>query len=219
MKTIAALVFGIAAQLASAAESPVSAELEAWEFRRGADVLPDKLATWRVEGAEIHCSGTPTGYLATRIEWQDYTLELEWRWPVDAPADANSGVLLHAIPNQRGLNAWPLCYEVQLQRGKAGQIYALGRNLAFATTSPARKFMGVDAIRLDPPLPAEERPAGEWNHLRVTAAAGVVEVAINGRVVARLDEVQPTRGVVALQAEGAPLSFRNLRLQPAATAR
>jgi hypothetical protein len=57
------------------------------------------------------------------------------------------------------------------------------------------------------------RPAGEWNHYYVRAINGEVRLWVNGEEVSGGTGCNPARGYLALEAEGAKIEFRNLRLR------
>jgi len=64
-------------------------------------------------------------------------------------------------------------------------------------------------------LPSEKRarPAGEWNLYRVTCSNGVIQLAVNGKVVSGGREAKPRQGYICLEAEGSECHFRNLRIK------
>src|SRR5262249_49220653 len=64
---------------------------------------PDANGTWSVVNGELHCTGTPTGYLMTDKEYGDYVLKVKWRYPTGAKS-GNSGVLLHLQKDEKW---WP----------------------------------------------------------------------------------------------------------------
>ena len=57
------------------------------------------------------------------------------------------------------------------------------------------------------------RPHGEWNHYYVRAINGEVHLWVNGVEVNGGHDCQPAEGYLALEAEGAKVSFRNLRIR------
>ena len=57
------------------------------------------------------------------------------------------------------------------------------------------------------------RPRGEWNHYYVRAINGEVRLWVNGREVNGGTKCQPASGYLALEAEGARVEYRNLRLR------
>lgn len=57
------------------------------------------------------------------------------------------------------------------------------------------------------------RPHGEWNHYYVRAVNGEVRLWVNGEEVTGGTNCAPATGYLALEAEGAPIEFRNLRLR------
>jgi hypothetical protein len=62
---------------------------------------------------------------------------------------------------------------------------------------------------------ARQREAGgEWNLYRITVDHGAVTLEVNGEVLNQASEVLEVPGRIALQSEGAPIQFRNIRLTP-----
>src|SRR5687767_6543068 len=55
---------------------------------------------WSVNDGVLACKGKPRGYIRTeKDDYENYVLELEWRFPEGSPG-GNSGVLLHtSTPN------------------------------------------------------------------------------------------------------------------------
>ena len=64
-------------------------------------------------------------------------------------------------------------------------------------------------------LPSERRakPAGEWNHYRVTCNDGVITLAVNGKVVSGGSACSPRKGYICLESEGSPVEFRDIRIK------
>ena len=55
------------------------------------------------------------------------------------------------------------------------------------------------------------KPAGQWNHYRITADCGRITLEVNGKAVSGGYDITPRKGYIALESEGAPAVFRNLR--------
>jgi hypothetical protein len=64
-------------------------------------------------------------------------------------------------------------------------------------------------------LPSERRAKGpgEWNHYRITADNGTIKLAVNGKDVSGGYDISPRKGYIALESEGAPVLFRNIRIR------
>jgi hypothetical protein len=64
-------------------------------------------------------------------------------------------------------------------------------------------------------LPSERRskPAGEWNHYRITCQDGAVQLAVNGKVVSGGSGCKPRKGYICLESEGSEVHFRNIRIK------
>jgi hypothetical protein len=81
--------------------------------------------------------------------------------------------------------------------------------------------LDTDPSRTDPKaanhrlkMRAAEKPAGEWNLYEITMHGGRVLLKINGVVVNEGTGADEAPGKIALQSEGAPVEFRNIRLTP-----
>ena len=57
------------------------------------------------------------------------------------------------------------------------------------------------------------RGIGQWNHYYIRAINGEVRLWVNGEEVNGGSQCEPATGYLALEAEGAPVVFRNLRIR------
>ncbi|PIE23525.1 MAG: hypothetical protein CSA62_06695 [Planctomycetota bacterium] len=164
----------------------------------------DPAAVWSVEKGVLKCTGETFGYIRTLKDYQDFILELDWRWP---GKPSNSGVLLRMTGPDK---VWPQSIEAQLMHGRAGDFWAIGK--VTMKTEPARR-KGSNTRHLQK---AELAP-GKWNHYRIFVSGGKVELEINGRLVNEAWGCFPDPGKICLQSEGGPIEFRNLKLTPLAS--
>lgn len=187
--------------------------------------------TWTVADGVIKCSGKPNGYIRTEGSYKSYKLTLEWRWTgPDLPPNAqgqprmrNSGVLVHASGPD---NVWPRSIEAQLMQTNAGDIYDIG-NVGFAELLVVREkavaAAGADAEavkraqgqrRVPKAGASSEMPIGEWNTYEITCSGDTMTLVVNGVQQNRATKIGATEGHIALQSEGAPIEFRNVKLTP-----
>src|SRR5258708_39964078 len=63
-------------------------------------------------------------------------------------------------------------------------------------------------------FPSEERSKGtpEWNHYRIVCSNGVIRLCVNGKEVSGGENCDYRKGYLGLESEGAPIDFRNLRI-------
>lgn len=162
---------------------------------------------WTLEEGVLKTPGLPLGYLITNKEFQDYTLQFDWQWGDEE--GGNSGLLISAIPAQEGFNVWPLCLEVQLKSGSAGDFYFMGRNVGGTVTGEVTKHVGIPLVHAARQT-GTEKPVGEWNTMRVESREGSLKVYVNDELVNEISDLKPTRGKIAFQAEEAPIHFRNI---------
>lgn len=177
--------------------------------------------TFTVRDGMIVSTGKPKGMMRTDRPYENFILELEWRFPHPA---GNAGVFiwgdaLPAVgrPYARGIEVQILDHAYAEQRKRAGQptdvftthgdVFAIQG----ATLTPDRPHP-KGAMRS---LPSERRsrPSPEWNQYRITCRDGAIKLAVNGKEVSGGADCVPRKGYICLEAEGAECHFRNLRIQ------
>ena len=191
---------------------------------------PPPAGTWEVADGVIKCSGSPNGYLRTERRYRDYRLTVEWRWGGPAPVDTqgrphtrNSGVLLHV---QTPDAIWPKGLEAQLMEKNAGDFWVIGgvetveharlveQAVAAAGTDESKIKHARDNRRTPKAQPSSEKASGEWNTYDIACAGDTVTVRVNGVEQNRATGVTVQEGHICLQAEGAAVEFRNVKLEP-----
>jgi hypothetical protein len=168
--------------------------------------------TFTVKDGVIECTGKPNGYIITEKEYGDYVLEVEWKWgegakKVKAP---NSGVLVHVSGPDM---TWPNSIEAQLKSGQAGEIWRVSgfKLAADPERQDPKNERRVLRMKTDKPV---EKPLGEWNRYEIMCKGDTIELKVNGVKVNEGTRSERTKGKIALQSEGAPISFRNVKLTP-----
>jgi len=177
-------------------------------------VLQDPAAkpeeVWSVEDGVLVCKGRgkKSGYLrTTRDDFENYTLTLQWRFPEGTPG-GNSGVLVHAsTPNALGV--WPKSLEAQLNHQNAGDIWVIGTTCQIENA--AERVKGRRHLNL---TDNSERPIGQWNDYKIVCRGDEVTIWVNGDLVNHVTKCSVNKGAICLQAEGADIEFRNIRLAP-----
>lgn len=171
-----------------------------------------KKDVWSVVDGVLVCQGKPLGYFYTKASFQDYHLELDWRWAPDGKP-GNSGVLLRIAGEP--VSFLPKCVEAQLQNGSAGDIWAFYGAKVDGDADRIRNvkdhkdlgtFRGVGKIK------AAEHAPGEWNHYDIKLTGGNLELRVNGVLVNKATGLDVLSGPIGLQSEGGEIHFRNIRL-------
>jgi hypothetical protein len=146
-------------------------------------------STFSVRDGMIVTTGKPNGYVRTVDVYDNYVFHVEVRFP----EQGNSGVLIH-VQNDA---VWPKAIECQLYESHMGRIFPIQG----ATAD------GGEMIH------AASKPSGEWNTYEVYSEDGRVATVLNGVLVGLASNANPKVGYIALQSEGAPAEFRNIRLK------
>jgi hypothetical protein len=158
-------------------------------------------ATWSVTNGVIVCQGKPNGYARTLRAYRDYRLHAEWRFPA---GPGNSGVFLHVnLPDK----VWPKCLEAQLLSGSAGEVRCNGGSSVHELTKEFPK--SIPRCR-----PSSEKPVGEWNSYDIICRGNTVTVQVNGVRQNEITGASVNSGAIGLQAEGRPVEFRHLFIEP-----
>lgn len=178
--------------------------------------------TWGVTNGVITCTGQPTGFMRSEKHYENFVLELEWR---HLKAAGNSGVFIWSSPKPSG--AYAKAVEVQILDAGYTELVARGGGKTDWFTGQGDVFAihGMKMIPFAPtaPNPASSmrsfpsenrtRPAPEWNHYRITALNGTVLLAVNGKEVSGGYNCSVRKGYLALESEGSPTEFRNIRIK------
>lgn len=153
-------------------------------WRFTGDQPVDKVTNWKVADGVIKLSGGGSPHLATEAEYADFEMRFEWR---ALQPKYNSGFFIRSGKNL-GSN--------QLNLAAGGEGAFIGG-----------KVNGAKAVG------DLQKPAGEWNDWRVVVQGDKVTFTCNGKLAWEATGIKPEKGFIGLQAEGAPLEFRNLRIR------
>ena len=155
-----------------------------WQFD-GKESPPKELPdNWKVEDGLIKLSGGGKPHLGSAKAYGDFEMKFEWRSVKDK---YNSGFFIRSGAKV-GAN------QLNLAKGSEG---------AFING----KLTGAM------PVPKLQKPAGEWNEWRVLVVGEKVTFWCNGELAWEGTGIQPKEGYIGLQAEGAALEFRKLRIR------
>lgn len=155
-----------------------------WRFE-GKDSPPKTVpANWKVADGVIQLSGGGPPHLASARSYRDFELKFEWR---GLKEKYNSGFFIRS-GEKVGAN------QINLAHRAEGAF--LGG-----------KITGAAAV------PQLQKPAGEWNEWRVLAVGDKVTFWCNGELAWEGTGLQTPEGYIGLQAEGAAMEFRRLRIR------
>ena len=176
--------------------------------------------TWTVKDGNIHCTGKPVGALRTLRHYENFIMEVEWR---HLSSGGNSGVFMWGspisapgVPFLRGIEVQVLDHgyatNYEKQNGKKSDWFTTHGDvfpIHGATMKPIGPHKGSRSF------PTEERskPSPEWNHYRIVATNGVIRLHVNGKEVSGGEDCNYRKGYLALESEGAPVEFRNIRIK------
>lgn len=167
--------------------------------------------TFTVRDGVIASTGAPICEIRTERMYENYVLELEY---MHQKPMGNAGVFIWADALPARGQPFLRAIEVQVLDGRNSETYTShGDVFAIhgAVLTPDRPHPN-GSMRS---LPSERRAKGpgEWNHYRITANNGTLKLAVNGKEVSGGYDISPRKGYIALESEGAPTLFRNIRIR------
>jgi len=192
-------------------------------------------------GKVIRISGENFGGISTTMEFENFHLQLQFRWgilkwPPRKNAKKDSGIMYCAVgPHGADGGFWMRSHEFQIQEGDCGDYWGCagaifdvkakmnpdstfvydkdGDQLTFSTTSPT----GRRCIK----FPDAEKPEGEWNTVDLYCFGGTSVHILNGVVVMMLQnsrqmdgdkEFPLVRGKIQIQSEGSEVFYRDIKI-------
>ena len=181
------------------------------------DKNPDLARPFIVRNGLLVSLGEPRGHLITDDEYQNYRLEVEYRFP---SKPGNCGVLVHASTPRALYEMFPKSIEVQMHHTNAGDFWCIVEDISvpdMVTRRGPKEEWGVTegkARRILNLSDDSEKPPGQWNTMIIECMDDEVKVWVNGDLVNHGSKCTATKGQIALQAEGSEAEFRKLMLTP-----
>jgi hypothetical protein len=181
------------------------------------DLNPDTLNPFIVRDGMLVSLGTPGGHLITDSVYQDYRLDIEYRF---AGKPGNCGALVHVSTPRALYHMFPKSMEVQMEHQNAGDFWCIVEDIVVDDMETRRgpkenwgitegKGRNVKNLTDD-----SENPVGEWNTMHIECVGNVVKVWVNGDLVNHGYHCTADKGQIALQAEGSEVEFRKVDLTP-----
>jgi hypothetical protein len=161
--------------------------------------------------------GTPAGHLITDSVYQNYHLEVQYRFAGDP---GNCGVLVHASTPRALYEMFPKSIEVQMMHENAGDFWCIVEDISVpdmeARRGPKNEWGITEGKqrRILNLTDGSEKLVGEWNTMIVECLGNEIKVWVNGDLVNHGTNATATHGQIAVQAEGSEVEFRKIELTP-----
>jgi len=181
------------------------------------DSDPSVKSPFFVRNGLLVTSGEPGGHLITDSVFQNYRLEVQYRFP---STPGNAGVLIHASTPRALYEMFPKSIEVQMMHENAGDFWCIVEDIEVPDMEKRRgprETWGITegkARRIANLTDGSERPVGDWNTMIVEVVGRSVRVWVNGELVNDGFNATADRGRIALQSEGSEVEFRKVLLTP-----
>lgn len=181
------------------------------------DKDPNLRKSFIIREGKLVSMGTPEGHLLTKEKYENYRLELEYRF---AGKPGNCGVLVHASTPRALYGMFPKSIEVQMMHENAGDFWCIVEDIKVENMEARRgpkENWGITEgkeRRVKNLTDNSEKPLGEWNKMTIECRGDKIKVWVNGDMVNDGFGATVQKGQIALQAEGAEVEFRKVDLTP-----
>lgn len=161
--------------------------------------------------------GTPNGHLITDSVFQNYRLQIEYRF---ANTPGNCGVLLHASTPRALYKMFPKSIEAQMMHEQAGDFWCIVEDITVPDMEKRRGPIAEWGItegkerRILNLTDGSEKPVGQWNVMVIECLEDSIKIWVNGSFVNFGYNCTARKGQIAVQAEGSEVEFRKIELTP-----
>lgn len=173
--------------------------------------------TWYKEGDKLIGKGWPIGVVRSAKMYQNFILQVEWR---HMEKGGNSGIFVWCDAQPEDHNRLPSGVEVQmLELDWVNQHQVNGEPAPIAYVHG--ELFGAGKTKTLPDNPRGTRSksienrclgVGEWNRYTVVCVDGTIKLSVNGKFVNGIRESSQRKGYLCLEAEGAKIEFRNMKV-------
>jgi len=182
--------------------------------------------TWTWKDELVECTGLPVGVTRSQKTYTNFELVAEWK---HKSSGGNSGIFVWASPEALkdlppgrlppgGIEVQVLDHgyteKYEKETGKKAEWFTTNGDVFPVGTSTMTPFE-PKSPNGDRSFPRKNlsRGMGEWNHYYVRAINGEIRLWVNGEEVSGGTNCEPHTGYLCLEAEGAPVEFKNLRIR------
>lgn len=185
----------------------------------------------------IRISGDILASLATKKEYENYHLRIEFKWGEKVYGRRNSGLLYHSFgPFGASFGTWMANIELQLMHDNLGDTYLMnntrcetktnksddGKTFFYKPDGDKTVFSEKDNGRSIKKMKDAEKPLGEWNTVDLYCFGQKAIHVVNGEVVmvnencSTIEDgkiVPLTKGKIQLQSEGGEFYIRKIEIE------
>ncbi|MBN1822012.1 MAG: DUF1080 domain-containing protein [Prolixibacteraceae bacterium] len=186
----------------------------------------------------IRISGEVNGALATKEEYQNYHLQMVFKWGEKVYTSRNSGMLYHSFGEfGAAFGTWMACIESQMMHENLGDTYLMvntncetsvkkgddGKSFIFDPEGEKLNFGSKSNGGSIKKAKNMEKPLGEWNTVDLYCFGRTAIHIINGEVVMvntncgaydENGEISPlSGGKIQIQSEGGELFIKSIKIE------
>jgi hypothetical protein len=173
--------------------------------------------TWTWRDGMLIDTGKPIGVMCTARMYENFVLHIEW---MHLEPGGNSGAFAWSNADPNPKSRLPDGVEIQMLELDWPKLNT--RNGVVPPEAYVHgELFGVGGVKTVPDHPRGERSSsvenrakgrGAWNVYDAVAVDGVIKLSVNGKFVNGISASTRRKGYLCLEAEGAEIHFRNVRI-------
>jgi len=200
---------------------------EGWRALGPADFINVNCAkdTWAWKDGVLHCTGRPVGVMRYEKQLTNFEVVLEWRHMRNAGNSGFFAWIPEASLNRLKPGQLPQGIEVQIldlgyaesyeKQHKKKSDWFTSHGDVFPTQASKMKPFPPVAPNGSRSFPTKNLTRGvkQWNHYYIRCINSEVRLWVNGEEVSGGTNCSPGTGYMAIESEGSPIEFRNIKLR------
>jgi len=174
--------------------------------------------TWRWENGMLINTGKPIGVMRSAKQYENFILHIEW---MHLEPGGNSGVFVWSEGKPALPKPLPKGCEVQMLELEWPKLNPDKDGKPRPEAYVHGELFGANGLTIVPDNPRGPRSMsfenrckgrGEWNVYDVVCVDGVIKLSVNGKFVNGVSHSSVKKGYLCLEAEGAEIHFRNVKI-------
>lgn len=181
--------------------------------------------TWSSDEGIIKCNGNCNGGFRTKKQYRNFEIVMQWKhlrrsgnagvfiWsPEETVKKMKPGELPQGIEIQILDHGYAEDYEKN--QGKKSDWFTTHGDVFPCGVASMKPFMpAAPNGKRSFPSAEHSKGFGQWNQYYIRAINGEVRLWVNGHEVSGGNDCDPAFGYIVLEAEGAPVEYRNIRIR------
>lgn len=161
--------------------------------------------TWICKDDYLICTGSPTGNLRSKKQYENYILEMDW---MDAGNHGSTGILIHADALPAPGQPFPRGLKCNMKMPDQADFVTAINGAKMQINKSVLYVKNISRLKNK-----QVKSPGKWNQYRIVSSNGKITIIVNGKIAAKGIHAIPRKGYIILTSAGNKINFRNIRIK------